>query len=44
MTEFQAALGLTQMNKLDRIITARRQHAVYMILYYLERVAKWRLN
>lgn len=27
MTEFQAALGLTQMNKLERIITARRQHA-----------------
>ena len=29
MTEFQAALGLTQMHKLDRIITARRQHAAY---------------
>jgi dTDP-4-amino-4,6-dideoxygalactose transaminase len=29
MTEFQAALGLTQMYKLDRIITARRQHAAY---------------
>jgi len=29
MTEFQAALGCTQMNKLDRIITARRQHAAY---------------
>jgi dTDP-4-amino-4,6-dideoxygalactose transaminase len=27
MTEFQAALGLTQMKKLDRIITARRRHA-----------------
>ena len=26
MTEFQAALGLTQMSKLDRIITARRGH------------------
>jgi dTDP-4-amino-4,6-dideoxygalactose transaminase len=29
MTEFQAALGLTQMNKLARIITARRRHAAY---------------
>jgi perosamine synthetase len=29
MTEFQAALGLTQMNKLGRVITARRQHAAY---------------
>jgi perosamine synthetase len=29
MTEFQAAMGLTQMHKLDRIITARRQHAAY---------------
>ena len=29
LTEFQAALGLTQMNKLDRVITARRQHAAY---------------
>jgi perosamine synthetase len=29
MTEFQAALGLTQMHKLNRIITARRQHAAY---------------
>jgi dTDP-4-amino-4,6-dideoxygalactose transaminase len=27
MTEFQAALGLSQMSKLDRIITARRQSA-----------------
>jgi perosamine synthetase len=27
MTEFQAALGLTQVSKLDRIITARRQKA-----------------
>jgi perosamine synthetase len=29
LTEFQAALGLTQMSKLDRIITARRRHAVH---------------
>jgi perosamine synthetase len=29
MTEFQAALGLTQMRKLDRIITARRRHAAH---------------
>ena len=27
MTEFQAALGITQMNKIDRIITARRRLA-----------------
>jgi dTDP-4-amino-4,6-dideoxygalactose transaminase len=29
MTEFQAALGLTQISKLERIITARRRHAAY---------------
>jgi perosamine synthetase len=29
MTEFQAALGLTQMAKLDRTITARRRLAVH---------------
>jgi dTDP-4-amino-4,6-dideoxygalactose transaminase len=29
MTEFQAALGLTQMSKLERIIAARRWHAAY---------------
>ena len=29
MTEFQAALGITQMAKLDRIIEARRQLAAY---------------
>ena len=29
MTEFQAALGLTQMAKLDRIIAARRRLAAY---------------
>jgi len=29
LTEFQAALGLTQMSKLDRIITARRRHAAH---------------
>lgn len=29
MTEFQAALGLTQMGKLDHIISARRRHAAH---------------
>jgi perosamine synthetase len=29
LTEFQAALGLTQMSKLERIITARREAAAY---------------
>jgi len=29
MTEFQAALGLTQMSKLERIIATRRRHAAY---------------
>jgi dTDP-4-amino-4,6-dideoxygalactose transaminase len=29
MTEFQAALGLTQLGKLDRIIAARRQQAAH---------------